>query len=216
MKTSFVTLIGCGAQAKYALDIFSLLDIKVASIFDPIGKKINTTLGDHLIKDPVTFFSALMERGRDNLPHVLVCMSDNSLKSEYYHRLESRVTLINAVHPESTLSDTASLGAGIIVNAKAVIQPYASIGNGCMIHSGVVVEHDNEVGDFVNLAPGVILSGGVKIGTGTTLFSGTTVGPNVAIGKNVTIGAGSLVLHDIPDGVKAYGSPAKAIGKTDK
>jgi len=34
---------------------------------------------------------------------------------------------------------------------------------------------------------------------------------DVNIGANALIGAGSLVLKDIPDGVVAYGSPAKVV-----
>ena len=39
--------------------------------------------------------------------------------------------------------------------------------------------------------------------------------PGVTIGNNVVIGAGSVVVHDIPDGVVAVGNPCRPIKKVD-
>ena len=35
--------------------------------------------------------------------------------------------------------------------------------------------------------------------------------PGVTIGKDVVIGAGSVVTHDVPDGVVATGNPARVV-----
>ena len=43
---------------------------------------------------------------------------------------------------------------------------------------------------------------------------GSVVREGVHIGSDVMIGAGSVVLHDIPDGVLAYGVPARVVRQT--
>ena len=40
---------------------------------------------------------------------------------------------------------------------------------------------------------------------------GTITKPGVVIGNNVMTGMGSMVVKDIPDGVIAYGNPAKVM-----
>lgn len=212
MKASSVILIGCGAQAKYALDIFGLTGRTVSRLLDPMGAKVGMRIGNHTIESAGTFLDSLKSHGKgDSGDDGLVCLSDNRSKAIYFREMENYFNITDAIHPDCTISATARLSAGVIVNARAVIQHFASIGKGCMIHAGVVVEHDTTVGDFVNMAPGVILAGGVGVGEGTTIYSGAVVTPNVIIGKYSIIGAGSTVLHDIPDHVVAHGAPAKPI-----
>ena len=59
----------------------------------------------------------------------------------------------------------------------------------------------------------------VHIGENTWIATGAIILPGVTIGKNVVIGAGSVVTHDIPDNVVAFGNPCriyKEIGEEDR
>ena len=59
----------------------------------------------------------------------------------------------------------------------------------------------------------------VHIGENTWIAAGVLILPGVTIGKNVVIGAGSVVTHDIPDNVVAFGCPCriyKEIGEEDR
>jgi len=49
------------------------------------------------------------------------------------------------------------------------------------------------------------------VGDGTWIGAGATVIQCVKIGKNCMIGAGSVVIHDVPDGARVAGNPAKDI-----
>lgn len=40
---------------------------------------------------------------------------------------------------------------------------------------------------------------------------GTIVNPGITIGSNVIIGSGSVVTHDIPEGVIAVGNPCRIL-----
>lgn len=53
----------------------------------------------------------------------------------------------------------------------------------------------------------------IVIGDHCWLASNVTVLPGVTIGRNTVIGAGSVVTHDIPEGVLAAGNPCKVIRK---
>jgi acetyltransferase EpsM len=219
METSLpvegVTVIGCGAQAKYVMEIFARTGRVVSQVLDPIGGKVGKRMGGISI-DAFSIEDFLRIRQYSHVKaRVIVGLADNRQKSHIFNALHEKTEYVNAIHPVSTIAATAKLGAGVIVNAGAVIQPHATVGNGCMIHAGVIIEHDCVIEDFVNIGPGATLAGGVRVSEGATVFSGAVVVPNVQIGKYAVIGAGSLVLHNVPDGVLAYGNPAKIIRELD-
>ncbi len=203
-------LIGCGAQAKYVLDILSYHNETVSHIFDPIGKRQGEKIQNINIESITNLFELLTLQPQNNI-EAIICISNNKHKEKLYNKFNRHLTWINAIHPMASISKAAVVESGIIINATAVVQPYSRICAGCMVHAGVVIEHDCHIGKFVNLAPKVTLAGGVKIADRCTIYTGTIVAPNVSIGSDTVIGAGSLVLNDIPPGVLAYGNPAKII-----
>jgi len=210
-----IIIIGCGAQCKYAINTFIKTGKKIERVLDPIGDKKGTYIDQFLIGlfDKKEFDKQInsIESNRS----VIICASNNEIKKDIYFYFKGKIPFSNSIHPDSTISSLSTLGDCLIINAGAVIQPYSQIGNGVMIHSGVIIEHDNIIGDFSNIAPGVTLAGCVAVGEGTTIYTGTTVAPNVTIGSNTIVGAGSLVLHNLPDNVLAYGSPAKIVKELD-
>lgn len=142
----------------------------------------------------------------------IVAHGNLSLKLDILRQID-KVNFINAIHENTSISKSVSIGCGNIINSGAIILPNVVIGSHCIIHSGCVIEHDCQINDSSNIAPGVILAGGVVIGKNTYIYTGAKIGPKITIGDNCIIGAGSLVLNDIPSGVKAFGSPAKIVEK---
>lgn len=51
----------------------------------------------------------------------------------------------------------------------------------------------------------------IKVGSNVWFGANVQVLPGVTIGSNVVIGSGSVVTHDIPDGVVAVGNPCKVL-----
>ena len=76
---------------------------------------------------------------------------------------------------------------------------------------GFRADHDSHLGAFASLAPGAITGGGVEIGARSFVGLGAQLIHGVSIGADTVVGAGALVLHPLPDGVVAYGAPARVI-----
>jgi galactoside O-acetyltransferase len=85
------------------------------------------------------------------------------------------------------------------------------------------------VGDYCQFGPNVVLATAghpidpdlreqgyqynkpIRIGKNCWLGAGVIVVPGVTIGDNVVVGAGSVVTHDLPDGVVAVGNPCRVL-----
>ena len=71
----------------------------------------------------------------------------------------------------------------------------------------------NHAFDSQERAEGYERSLPITIGDNVWIGGGVSIIGGVSIGSNTIIGAGSVVIHDIPDGVIAVGNPAKPIRK---
>ncbi len=125
--------------------------------------------------------------------------------------LEHGLALATAIHPRAVVARDASIGAGSVIAAGAVVGPGSTIGANAIVNTLAGVDHDCVVGDGAHVCPGARLGGGVTVGERAWVGIGATVRDRVRLGRGAVIGAGAVVLHDVPDGVVAYGVPAKAV-----
>ena len=135
-------------------------------------------------------------------------------------RLDKQTLLISKgvvfpvfVHPFAMVSRYAKLGAGSVVMAGAVINPFAQIGQACIINTASTIDHDCELADGVHLSPGANLAGAVTIGECSWIGIGASVKQCLKIGANVVVGAGAAVVSDVADDLTVVGVPAKALVK---
>ncbi len=115
------------------------------------------------------------------------------------------------------------IGNHVSIWNNTVIDYGCVIGNGVKIHCNIYVAQFTILEDDVFMAPGVTIANdmhpgcehsrecmrGPTIKRGAQLGVNVTVLPFVTIGERAVIGSGSVVTHDIPDGMVAFGNPAR-------
>lgn len=119
--------------------------------------------------------------------------------------------LINAIHPSAVIQSNISLGTGNLICAGAILITGSRVEDDVVINTGSTIDHDSLLETGAQVASGVTTSGCVTIRRGAFVGVGAILGPGVTIGERAIVGAGSLVLHDVPPGVLAYGTPCRVL-----
>ncbi len=121
---------------------------------------------------------------------------------------------------ESSIYDSSLVFGNVKVGKNCWIGPFTvldgsgeilTIGDNCDISAGVqIYTHDTLNRTLLN---GKIEKGCVTIGSNCYIGPNSIISKGVHIGNNVVIGANSFVNKDIPSYSKAFGTPAKIVGK---
>jgi len=117
----------------------------------------------------------------------------------------------SAIHPDTTVSETAAIGSGTTVNAQSYLGPNARLGDHVLVDSCVNLSHDVDVDDGATVTPGATLAGGVNVRADSYVGPGATVVEDVTVGAEAVVGAGAVVTEDIPPEKTVVGVPAAPI-----
>ena len=103
------------------------------------------------------------------------------------------------------------LGVGVFLNFNCVILDVVqvTIGDRTQIGPGVQILAADHPRDPAERASGLEFGRPVRIGRNVWIGAGAIILPGVMIGDNALIGAGSVVTRDVPEGVAAFGNPAR-------
>ncbi len=151
---------------------------------------------------------------KHSVKHFLVAIGDNFQRHATAKRLQQRLpdaVLPTLVDPSAVVAADAQLAPGVVVMAQAHVGAGCVLAEGSLLNTQASLDHDSSLDPFASLAPGVTTGGRVRIGTGTFIGLGANLIHGVQVGSHTVVGAGSLVLSDLPDGVLAFGTPARVV-----
>lgn len=204
-----IVIVGAGGHAAVIIEALRAgNEFTPAAIVDPAPES-----ADVLGVPVVGADEMLAVLRRQGLTAAVVAIGANRLRERLGAKLSALdFSLPPIIHPSALLADSAYVGRGAVVMARASIGARAKVGELAVINTGAIVEHDNEIGVAVHVAPGAALGGCVTVGARTLIGIGSAARPGVRVGADVVVGAGSAVVSDIPDGLVVAGSPARALG----
>lgn len=201
-----LSLIGYSGHAYVVIDVFSSQGQTVAAYCEPQPKTHNPYALHYLGAETNPQTLLLLQNYR-----YFIAIGSNAVREKLHAFLFSTLQAVpeNALHQTAYIAPGVQLGSGIMVGAKAVVNPLCSIGNGVICNTGSVVEHECMVADFVHIAPNATLCGGVRVGRGSFVGAAAVVKEGITIGNYATIGAGAVVLKNVPDGATVVGNPQR-------
>jgi sugar O-acyltransferase (sialic acid O-acetyltransferase NeuD family) len=208
-----VVVLGAGGHGKVVLDaLLAAEEHEVVGVLDDNPVK----QGAHVLGVPVIGTSENLSglASRLGFEGVAVALGDNYLRERKFREVRAaRLKPVTLIHPAATVSRFVELGEGVVILAKAVINPGTSIADNVCVNTSASVDHDNVLERSSHIFPNATLAGGVSVGEFSQIGCGAVVNPNLKIGKHSYVGAGAVVTRDVAEGVVAAGIPAREIKK---
>jgi len=114
------------------------------------------------------------------------------------------------VHPSSYISPSAKIGEGVYIQPSVSIWTKVIIGDFSIVAPMSSVSHHTILGEGCFITPGCTIGSKIVFGSQVFVGMGATVMSGVKkMGDHCFVGAGSLVIRDVEEGKKVFGSPAK-------
>ncbi|MFW5889481.1 MAG: acetyltransferase [Bacillota bacterium] len=212
-----VVIIGAGDFSKLIIDILTARN-KVNKEYNILGliddnKKVDEEINGYRILGDFNW----IDNNADKDFKVICSVAEPETKRKLIERsLKRDLEFINAIHPDTTISDFCEISskgviinAGVIIAANVILEPYT------LVNFNSTVGHDVILRKYASVMPGVNLAGFVELKEGAYIGMNSALIQNVSVGEYSTIGAGAVVVKDIPDDVTAVGIPAKVVKRNN-
>jgi UDP-N-acetylbacillosamine N-acetyltransferase len=115
----------------------------------------------------------------------------------------------NLVHPGASISKSAKLGTGIIIQNSANVSSNVIVDDFVKVNVGAKIMHDCVIGKFTTIAPNAVLLGRVSIGKGCYIGAQSTILNDLMVSDNAIVAAAGVVTKNVTKGKIVKGNPAQ-------
>ena len=199
-----------GEQGRVALDIFRSMGNTDDVVFADDNPSLHDTVMNGI--DVIGGLGDIEAMSADAVQFVVAFGDKQETRLQIAGKIAAQgYSFCNAIHPSATLSDSTTLGSGLIVNAHTYIGPNADIRDHVLVDSCVNISHDAVLEEGVTITPHATLSGGTTLESDVYIGPDATIAEDVTIGTGAVVGAGAVVLDDVPPDTTVVGSPAEPL-----
>jgi sugar O-acyltransferase (sialic acid O-acetyltransferase NeuD family) len=117
------------------------------------------------------------------------------------------------VHPNVNIPECTKIGEGTVICTNSYISCEVLIGSNVYVQPFACVGHNVMIGDNTVISSYASIGGFTIVGNNNFIAMNCSIKDRISIGNETIIGMGAVVTKSIPEGVVAYGNPAKVINK---
>jgi acetyltransferase EpsM len=157
-------------------------------------------------------YDALPVLKKNGIQHVALAFGHCSARVRVAAFLKKNdFEIVTLIHPDAVIAESATVGEGTVISAGVIIDPGCKVGKYTIVNNAAVICHGSTIGNGVHICPSVSIGGDVFINSGCWVGIGSCIVQRIHVGERSYIGAGSVVTKDLPEGILAYGNPARII-----
>lgn len=122
---------------------------------------------------------------------------------------EAGFRFCNLIHPGASISKSAKLGVGLVIQNGANVSSNVMVHDFVKINVGANIMHDCVIGKFTTIAPNAVVLGRVNIGQGCYIGAHSTLLNDLLISNGAVIGAAAMVTKNVAKNTIVKGNPAR-------
>lgn len=207
-----IILIGGGGHCKSVIDVITGNDIfQIIGILD-----LREKVGSELLGFPII--------GTDeDLPQLMKRYSNFHISLGHILSNTSRIKLFNSIKElggnlpvisanDAHISVYATIGEGVFIGHKVVINAGAHIGINTIINTGAIIEHDTVIGKHCHISTLAAVNADCIIRDSCFLSSQVVVNRGIELADKAVVYSGSVITKSFKKkGISLKGIPAKII-----
>lgn len=148
--------------------------IEVLGFVDDAPEMIGASIEGYPVLGRLSDLSKLADR--HGVTDVAVAIGDNRRRENISALVKQQgVRLAKLVHPSATVSESAQIEQGVIIDAQSYIGPDCVLEEGVSIWPGVTVSHHTRIGRYAAIKPGATIGGHSKIAEKTKVDIGAVI-----------------------------------------
>jgi UDP-perosamine 4-acetyltransferase len=201
-----IYLIGAGSYGDVIYELAEACGYKVMGYYDDTMDK-GTIVNEVEIVGSIKEFLEL-EKITGNYA---VTIGNVNIRNEWFREIRAKGGKTpSLIHPKSYVSPSAEIGEGVYIQPSVSIWTKVKIGDFCIVAPMSSISHHTILGQGCFITPGCTIGSKIVFGKRVFIGMGATVMSGVKkMGDNCFVGAGSLVIRDVDENKKVYGSPAR-------
>lgn len=214
-----VVIIGAANDGELVVDVIEAINAErpsfsILGFLDDDRRKHGSNVNGYPVLGPIAHHRNLPPSTK----HVITLASakktllTKDVVSSLGLRPENAVTLI---HPQATISRSASIGAGCTVLPGVRINSRVRIGSYVFVEGNAWLGVGTEVQDYAVVAHDASISGDCVLGEGCYMGANCSVIGRTRIGAWAVVGMGTVVLRDVSPGHIVVGNPARHVGTVE-
>lgn len=149
----------------------------------------------------------------NSIPLFMVPDAPDIREKLYYIYHENGFRFETVISPNATISSSASVGEGCMVQDSCNISSNVILGKCVRVNSCANIMHDTLVGDFTTIAPNAVILGRCILEDKSYIGANATILPEKKVGAGSTVGAGAVVTKNVDKKVTVVGIPADVLKK---
>ena len=214
-----IVIVGAANDGELVVDLIEDINevkpsFRIIGFLDDDSKKQGATVNGYPVLGPIAYH-------RDLPASTKYVVTLASAKRTYRTKqivdmLElSPERVATLVHPQATVSRSASIGAGCVVLAGVRINSRVHLGNYVLVEGNAWLGVGTEVRDYAVVTHDASISGDCILEEGCYLGANCSVIGKTMIGAWSVVGMGTVVLRDVPPRNIMVGNPARQSGTVD-